>query len=112
LETATALIFKVSTPTGARDVAEVRYDCACGCHPNARYQHGAADPAHEHCCCGIVHFAGPGAASSLRAYLDERRKRGDDSDVGPYAIQETTVPAPWGGAVPVAYAIPARLRAH
>ncbi|MBI3953360.1 MAG: hypothetical protein HY330_02490 [Chloroflexi bacterium] len=107
-----ALSFGVRAPKGQTDMAWVTYDCACGCHPNARYRRGAAEAAHEHCCCGIVHFVGPEALGALRSYLEERRARGEDADVGPYAVHETRVTAPWGGDLPVAYGLPAHLRAH
>jgi len=48
----------------------VTYECGCSCEPTA---FPTADSARsEHCCCGKVHFAGPGALSAMDAYLAER----------------------------------------
>lgn len=84
----------------------VRYVCDCGCRPQVRLKRGAPS-AHEHCCCGIAHAAGPDARAHLEAYLIERRAQGLDTDLT-YAIHESEVRDPWDGLVPVAYAIPAR----
>ncbi len=94
------------------DTMLVRYDCECGCKPNAEYKQGSDEVGHEHCCCGNVHFLGPNAKEHLETYLSERQAKGEDSDVGEYAISETQVDAPWGGTVPVAYAIPSARREH
>ena len=82
----------------------VRYACDCGCRPQVRLQRGAP-PAHEHCCCGIAHAAGPGARTHLEEYLADRRTQGLDGD-RQYQIAETSIADPWGGLVEVAYAIP------
>ena len=82
----------------------VRYACACGCRPQVRLRRDSP-AAHEHCCCGIAHAAGPDARGHLDAYLAERRAQGEDSD-RTYRIAETQVTDPWGGVVPVAYAVP------
>ncbi len=92
------------------DTMLVRYDCACGCKPNAEYRQGTPEAGHEHCCCGNVHFVGPGARQALEGYLADRRSRGEDADVGEYSVQETTVADPWGGQVPVAFGQPTRPR--
>jgi hypothetical protein len=90
------------------DTMLVRYDCECGCKPNAEYKQGAGEIGHEHCCCGNVHFVGPGARQALEGYLAERKTRGEDAERGEYAISETSVADPWGGQVPVAYGIPSK----
>lgn len=51
----------------------VTYDCGCPCQPTA--VPGAVEAGFEHCCCGKVHFAGPGATAALTIYLDERARR-------------------------------------
>ncbi len=84
----------------------VRYVCECGCRPQVRLRRDSP-AAHEHCCCGIAHAAGPEARAHLDAYLAERKANGEDQD-RTYAIAETTVTDPWGGIVPVAYAVPVR----
>ena len=84
----------------------VRYACTCGCRPQVRLRRGSP-AAHEHCCCGIAHAAGPDARAHLEAYLAERRANGEDAD-RTYEVAETTVIDPWGGTVPVAYAVPVR----
>jgi hypothetical protein len=106
------LSFVVRSPLNKPDVVEVRYDCACGCKPRARYQRGADDAGHEHCCCGNVHFVGSKAEDRLKGYLEERLAQGQDSDVGGYTTYAVQVTAPWGERVPVAYAIPHRPRTH
>jgi len=82
----------------------VRYVCDCGCRPQVRLRRDSA-AAHEHCCCGIAHAAGPDARAHLDAYLAERKAKGEDADRS-YVIAETQVTDPWGGVVPVAYAVP------
>ena len=82
----------------------VRYVCDCGCRPQVRLKRDAP-AAHEHCCCGIAHAAGPDARAHLEAYLSERRTTGLDADRN-YTIHEARVNDPWGASVPVAYAIP------
>jgi hypothetical protein len=96
----------VRAPKGNKEVADVRYDCPCSCHPSAKYRHGAAEAAHEHCCCGNVHFAGANAEAQLRAYLDERKARGEDAERGPYEITTVQLKAPWGDLIEVSYGIP------
>ncbi len=98
--------FTVARMTSRPDTALVRYDCECGCKPNAKYQQGSAEVGHEHCCCGRVHFVGPHARAELEAYLAARKTTGEDEDRGAYTITDVTVAAPWGGAIPVAYGIP------
>lgn len=88
------------------DTVLVRYDCECGCKPGAEYKQGTQEAGHEHCCCGNVHFAGPGAREQLESYLAERKAQGMDGERGDYAISETEVSSPWGGSLPVAYALP------
>lgn len=82
----------------------VRYVCDCGCRPQVRLRRGA-EAAHEHCCCGIAHAAGPDARAHLETYLSGRRSEGLDAD-RTYVIAETSVADPWGQPVPVAYAVP------
>ena len=89
-----------------------RYDCECGCKPNAEYEKGSQEVGHEHCCCGNLHFLGPEAGKHLEAYLAERDAQGLDDDLGGYAVYETEVTAPWGDQVPLAYALPHTPRAH
>lgn len=100
--------FVVRQMTSRPDTVLVRYDCECGCKPNARYQQGSAEVGHEHCCCGNVHFVGPNARAELERYLAERQARGEDAGRGEYTLYETVLDDPWGGKLPVAYGIPAR----
>jgi hypothetical protein len=88
----------------------VRYDCACGCKPGAEYERDSGETGSDNCCCGNVHFAGPDARGCLDGYLASRTE--EDAELGGYAITETSVTAPWGGEIPVAYAIPNKPRAH
>ena len=85
--------------------ALVSYKCDCGCKPSARYTPGSAEAGHEHCCCGKVHFAGQGATEQIEEYLANRRQEGLDEGLA-YVLDQTQVKAPWGGALPVAYALP------
>lgn len=101
----------VRSPQNKPNVVEVRYDCACGCKPRARYQRGAAESGHEHCCCGQVHFVGDQAMKHLEVYLAERRERGEDADMQ-HRLEQQTVTAPWGEPVAVAFAIPDQPRKH
>lgn len=94
------------------DTMVVRYNCACGCKPNAEYKQGSPEAGHEHCCCGIVHFAGPEAKARLEEYIGGRQAQGLDDDVGGYTVHDTSVTTPWGGDLPVAYALPETLRKH
>ena len=87
------------------DSAEVGYECSCGCTPRARYHRGSAEAGHEQCCCGLAHFVGPNARTQLEAYLAERRAAGEDADRS-YTLHDGEVEAPWGGHLPVAYALP------
>jgi len=82
----------------------VRYACACGCKPQVKLERDSA-AAHEHCCCGIAHAAGPEARSHLERYLRSRREEGKDADRA-YAVSDLVLADPWGGEVSVAYAIP------
>ncbi len=91
------------------DAVEVRYDCACGCKPRARYQKGTSEAGHEHCCCGLVHFVGDGADQQLHAYLDARKQSGEDTRR--YTVTTYAVAATWGP-VPVALGVPDTLTAH
>ncbi len=81
------------------DTVLVRYDCSCGCKPGVEYRQGSREAGHEQCCCGNVHFVGPGAREQLETHLRERQ--------APSAIpvEETTARAPWGETIPVAYTI-------
>ena len=97
--------FVVRSPLNRPDVVEVRYECACGCKPRARWQRGSPEAGHEHCCCGRVHCVGPEAEQRLTAYLEERRRQGEDAG-RTYTLHTQTVTAPWGEPVPVAYGIP------
>ena len=85
----------------------VRYDCVCGCHPQVRLTR-ESPAAHEHCCCGIAHAAGPDARAHLEGYLAERQLRGDDLDRG-YVLTDAQVADPWGTPVAVSYATPVPL---
>jgi hypothetical protein len=53
----------------------VIYECGCPCAPTA--VPGDSEAGFEHCCCGKLHFAGPGAEEQLTRYLAARpvRKR-------------------------------------
>ncbi|MQF48751.1 hypothetical protein FIM08_02465 [SAR202 cluster bacterium AC-647-N09_OGT_505m] len=104
--------FIVRTPRNNPDEVEVRYDCACGCKPRARYQRGTDEANHEHCCCGQVHFVGARAKEQLEAYLKDRSMQGLDQDLGGYSTNVQQVETPWGEPVPVAYGVPAKPRAH
>lgn len=90
-----------------RDAVEVHYECQCGCHPVATYLRGSADTGREHCCCGIVHFAGPLAEEKLRSYLTTRKDDGIDGPEVVYTVSSASLRAPWGDSVEVAYAEPA-----
>src|SRR5438874_1016543 len=85
----------------------VRYVCDCGCRPQVRLRRDAP-AAHEHCCCGIAHAAGPDARAYLDSYLAERRVAGEDAGRN-YIVVETSVADPWGAPVAVAYAVPDNL---
>lgn len=85
--------------------ALVSYKCDCGCKPSARYTRGSAEAGHEHCCCGKVHFAGQEAMEQMEEYLAKRRQEGTDDGLA-YVLDETLLKAPWGGELPVAYALP------
>ena len=104
--------FIVRTPRNKPDVVDVRYNCACGCKPRARYQQGTDEADYEHCCCGIAHFVGALAEERLNSYLAERAAQGMDDDVGGYSIHTEEVAAPWGQPVAVAYALPHIPRKH
>lgn len=106
------LQFVVRTPSNKPDLTEVRYDCPCGCKPRARFKKGTDEVGHEHCCCGIVHFAGEGAESHLKAYLAERAAQGMDKEVEGYQFKTIDMNAPWGEKVPVAYAVPNISKKH
>ena len=82
----------------------VRYVCDCGCRPQVRLRRDAP-AAHEHCCCGIAHAAGPDARGHLEGYLADRRAQGLDADRH-YLLAEATVADPWGSLVAIAYAVP------
>lgn len=100
-----AIDFRVRLLSDGQTFA-VRYDCVCGCHPQVKLRRGA-EAAHEHCCCGIAHAAGPHARAHLERYLAERRESGMDAG-RTYEVEETTVKDPWAADVEVAYARPAR----
>lgn len=89
------------------ETCAVRYVCECGCKPQARFKRGASEPGHEHCCCGIVHFAGPSARAALESYLADRRATGEDTDLT-YQLREQQLTDPWGEPLSVAYALPVR----
>ena len=78
----------------------------------ARYQREADEAGHEHCCCGQVHFVGTRAEELLKAYLDDRSAQGLDAEVGGYSFHVQQVEPPWGGSVPVAYAVPTIPKPH
>ena len=100
------LKFRVLTGRKNIDLAEVRYDCACGCRPTATYARGSGQAGSQHCCCGIVHFVGPDADAALRGYLDERKAKGMDELVKGWEFKQASVRAPWGTDIEVAYAMP------
>jgi hypothetical protein len=88
----------------------VRYVCDCGCRPQVRLRRDAP-AAHEHCCCGIAHAAGPDARAHLEGYLADRRAQGLDADRH-YLLAEASVADPWGQPLPVAYAVPVHAATH
>lgn len=92
------------------ETISVRYACSCGCKPQVKLRPGAS-AAHEHCCCGIAHAAGPDAREHLKSYLAERRSAGEDADRS-YAVTEVTLRDPRGEAVSAAYAIPSKKTPH
>ncbi len=104
--------FIVRELSSKRDTIYVRYDCACGCKPGVEHQRGSHEAEYEHCCCGNVHFVGPDARHQLEKFIEGRRADGVDEDLGGYDISETQLATPWGDSVTVAYAIPAKARAH
>ena len=101
--------FVTRTLRNNADMVEVRYDCACGCKPSARYQKGTEEAGHEHCCCGRVHFVGYQASAKMVAYMQQRRQSGEDTRT--YTVTAYKVKAPWGE-VPVAYGEPDTLTPH
>jgi hypothetical protein len=101
------ITFQTRTPKKGKDIVDVRYDCACGCHPIARYERGSAQSGSQHCCCGIAHFAGGDADAQLRKYLQDRQADGQDEPGKRYGFGRASVKAPWGEELQVAYAIPA-----
>ncbi len=100
------LKFVVRTPSNKPDLTEVRYDCPCGCKPRARFKKGTNEVGHEHCCCGIVHFAGDSAETHLKAYLADRVAKGMDKEREGFQVKTLDMDAPWGERIPVAYAVP------
>ena len=102
----TEIAFQVRLPKKGKDIVDVRYDCVCGCHPMARYERGSAQSGRQHCCCGIVHFAGADAGAQLRKYLDERKADGRDTPELKYEVSNASVKAPWGEMLTVTYAEP------
>ena len=106
--------FIVRPLTGRPDTILVRYDCPCGCKPSVEHQRNSTAAGFEHCCCGNVHFVGQSARANLEAYLEERRVQHNPDDLqrGGYDLHDTTVTAPWGNAVPVAYGLPRNHTEH
>lgn len=102
--------FTVREMSSKPDTIYVRYDCACGCKPGVEHRKGSAEVEHDQCCCGNVHFVGPGARRALEEYLEARRA--EDAELGGYTVSEEELATPWGGSVNVAYATPAKPRAH
>jgi hypothetical protein len=74
----------------------IPYTCGCPCQPTAV---PGPEPGFEHCCCGKVHFAGPGAEGALSAYIEERRRKRKREPE--YECGAATV-----GAVEIAWAFP------
>lgn len=101
--------FTVREPKNKPDIAEVRYECVCGCKPRARYERGTNESGYEHCCCGRVHFVGDKAVEQMETYLAERSGTGEDTRK--YDIDEYQVAAPWGD-LPVAFGTPDELTKH
>ncbi|MSQ32579.1 MAG: hypothetical protein EXR59_05055 [Dehalococcoidia bacterium] len=106
------LKFVVRTPSNKPDLTEVRYDCPCGCKPRARFKKGTNEVGHEHCCCGIVHFAGDSAETHLKSYLDERSAQGMDKEVEGYQFKTLDMDSPEGAKVAIAYAVPNISKKH
>ncbi len=98
--------FKVR-PGKNKDLVDVRYECACGCKPAARYERGSAKSGSQHCRCGIVHFAGGDPELQLKTYLQDRQADGRDEPGKRYDLARASVKAPWGEELQVAYAVPA-----
>ena len=92
------------------ETLSVRYGCACGCKPQVKLGVGAP-AAHEHCCCGIAHAAGPDAREHLEQYVSARKVAGEDPD-RTYALTEIKLADPRGGSVSAAYAIPSTKNPH
>lgn len=104
--------FIVRQVYGRPDTMLVRYDCICGCKPNAEHRKGTQEVGHEHCCCGNVHFVGPNARAHLEAYLAERAPQHLDDEINGHTLYETEVKAPWGEQIPVAYGLANAPRKH
>jgi len=102
--------FIVREMSSKPDTIYVRYDCACGCKPGVEHQKGSDEVEHEGCCCGNVHFVGRGARQELDRYIAGRVA--EDMELGGYNIAEEQLATPWGYSVTVAYATPAKPRAH
>ena len=98
--------YVVRSPMNQPDVAEVRYDCECGCKPRARYQRGSDEPSHEQCCCGRIHFVGTDALQQLEAFVQQERP-GET-----YSLSVQQVTAPWGDEIPVAFGLPQEPHHH
>ena len=104
--------FIVREMSSKPDTIYVRYDCACGCKPGVEHRRGSSEVEHEQCCCGNIHFVGTGARQELEKYIDDRQAEGYDEELEGYQVSEEQLAAPWGGSVTIAYAIPAKSRAH
>jgi hypothetical protein len=81
----------------------VTYDCGCPCVPTAAPS-PEGQAGFEYCCCGKVHFAGPGAESALTAYLAERASRRKRE---PRYVRGSGTVDSASGAIAVAWAFPA-----
>jgi hypothetical protein len=92
------------------ETVSVRYACSCGCKPQVKLR-ADAPAAHEHCCCGIAHAAGPNAREHLESYLADRKTAGEDVD-RTYAVTDVVLADPRGGSVSAAYAIPSTKNPH
>lgn len=77
-------------PLGS-DAVSAAYQCPCGCTPATTYRRGE-QAATEGCCCGNEFAVGPNAGANVHVKFG-------------YELMATSLAAPWGEDVPVAWAI-------
>ena len=103
--------FIVRSPLNQPDVAEVRYDCACGCKPRARYTRNTQDAGHEHCCWGTCILWARRRRKNCKRTWQTAGGKGEDSGMA-YTYYAKGVKTPWGESVSVAYALPDTPKPH